>query len=203
MAGFVMEFFNANMTYTTWTYFVLVAAVFVIYYLVHKKVQWIVLLSGSGLFYYLASGRSRRICALFLLTIIVSYIGGIVLDRNRNKLLCALFLIVSIAPLLAVKGNVFIGKSLPGGGLKSLIVPLGLSFYSLQIYSYLFDVYKERIKPQRNFFKYCLYVSYFPQIMQGPIPRYAQLGGQLYEGHSFDPEQASRGLQLVIWGFFL
>ena len=138
-----------------------------------------------------------------MLTIIVSYIGGIVLDRNRNKLLCALFLIVSIAPLLAVKGNVFIGKSLPGGGLKSLIVPLGLSFYSLQIYSYLFDVYKERIKPQRNFFKYCLYVSYFPQIMQGPIPRYAQLGGQLYEGHSFDPEQASRGLQLVIWGFFL
>ena len=51
MAGFVMEFLNANMTYTTWTYFVLVAAVFVIYYLVPKKVQWIVLLSGSGLFY--------------------------------------------------------------------------------------------------------------------------------------------------------
>lgn len=203
MAGFVMEFFNANMTYTTWTYFVLVAAVFVIYYLVPKKVQWIALLSGSGLFYYLASGRSRRICALFLLTIIVSYIGGIVLGRNRNKLLCALFLIVSIAPLLAVKGNVFIGNRLPGGGLKSLIVPLGLSFYSLQIYSYLFDVYKERIKPQKNFFKYCLYVSYFPQIMQGPIPRYAQLGEQLYEGHSFDPDQASRGLQLVIWGFFL
>ena len=203
MAGFVMDFLAADMTYTTWTYFVLVAAVFVVYYLVPRKAQWIALLSGSGLFYYLASGKSKKICALFLLTIIVSYIGGIVLDRNRNKLLCVLFLTASTVPLLAVKGNAFLGRILPGGGLQSLIVPLGLSFYSLQIYAYLFDVYKGRIKPQKNFFKYCLYVSYFPQIMQGPIPRYEQLGKQLYEGHAFDPNLAARGFQLVIWGFFL
>ena len=203
MTSFLMDFLKTDMAYTTWTYFVLVAAVFAVYYILPRKTQWIVLLSGSGLFYYLASGRSKKICALFLLTIIVSYIGGTVLDRNRNKLLCALFLVASTAPLLAVKGNVFISRILHSRGLPSLIVPLGLSFYSLQIYSYLFDVYKERIKPQKNFFKYCLYVSYFPLIMQGPISRYEQLGEQLYEGHPFDPDRAAKGFQLVIWGFFL
>ena len=97
----------------------------------------------------------------------------------------------------------FIGRNLPGGGLKTLIVPLGLSFYSLQIYSYLFDVYEGKISPQRNFFKYFLFISYFPHIMQGPIPRYKDLKDQLFRGHSFDADRAVRGLQLVLWGFFL
>lgn len=203
MADFIIEFFNSNMTYTTWTYFVLVAVVLVSYYLFLRNTQWIVLLLGSGLFYYLATGRNWRICIFFILTIIFSYIGGLVIDRYRSKLLCAFLLIVSTAPLLAVKGNAFIGRLLFKEGPRSIVVPLGLSFYSLQIYSYLFDIYKERINPQRNFFKYSLYISYFPQIMQGPIPRYDQLGEQLYESHPFDPNQVIRGFQLVIWGFFL
>ena len=203
MVDFINDFMTANMSYTSWTYFVLVIFVFVLYYAVPKRAQWTVLLAGSTLFYYLAAGRDRKVCLVFVLTIAISYLGGLILEKNRSRILRAVFLIASIGPLLLVKGNVFIGRYLPGGGLKTLIVPLGLSFYSLQIYSYLFDVYEERVEPQRNFFKYFLFVSYFPHIMQGPIPRYKDLKEQLFSGHSFDADRAVRGLQLVVWGFFL
>lgn len=203
MVDFINDFMTANMSYTSWTYFVLVIFVFVLYYAVPKRAQWTVLLAGSTLFYYLAAGRDRKVCLVFVLTIAISYLGGLILEKNRSRILRAVFLITSIGPLLLVKGNVFIGRYLPGGGLKTLIVPLGLSFYSLQIYSYLFDVYEERVEPQRNFFKYFLFVSYFPHIMQGPIPRYKDLKEQLFSGHSFDADRAVRGLQLVVWGFFL
>ena len=203
MVDFINDFMTANMSYTSWTYFVLVIFVFVLYYAVPKRAQWTVLLAGSTLFYYLAAGRDRKVCLVFVLTIAISYLGGLILEKNRSRILRAVFLITSIGPLLLVKGNVFIGRYLPGGGLKTLIVPLGLSFYSLQIYSYLFDVYEGRVEPQRNFFKYFLFVSYFPHIMQGPIPRYKDLKEQLFGGHSFDADRAVRGLQLVVWGFFL
>ena len=203
MANFINDFLTNNMSYTSWTYFVLVLFIFILYYAVPKRAQWTVLLAGSTLFYYLAAGRDRKVCLVFVLTIAISYLGGLILEKNRSRILRAVFLITSIGPLLLVKGNVFIGRYLPGGGLKTLIVPLGLSFYSLQIYSYLFDVYEERVEPQRNFFKYFLFVSYFPHIMQGPIPRYKDLKEQLFSGHSFDADRAVRGLQLVVWGFFL
>lgn len=203
MVNFINDFLTGNMSYTSWTYFVLVIFLFVLYYAVPKRAQWAVLLAGSTLFYYLAAGSDRKVCLVFVLTIAISYIGGLILEKNKSRILRAVFLIASIGPLLLVKGNVFIGRYLPGGGLKSLIIPLGLSFYSLQIYSYLFDVYAERIEPQRNFFKYFLFVSYFPHIMQGPIPRYKDLKEQLFSGHSFDADRAVRGLQLVVWGFFL
>ena len=152
MVDFINDFMTANMSYTSWTYFVLVIFVFVLYYAVPKRAQWTVLLAGSTLFYYLAAGRDRKVCLVFVLTIAISYLGGLILEKNRSRILRAVFLIASIGPLLLVKGNVFIGRYLPGGGLKTLIVPLGLSFYSLQIYSYLFDVYEGRVEPQRNFF---------------------------------------------------
>ena len=203
MVDFINDFMTANMSYTSWTYFVLVIFVFVLYYAVPKRAQWTVLLAGSTLFYYLAAGRDRKVCLVFVLTIAISYLGGLILEKNRSRILRAVFLIASIGPLLLVKGNVFIGRYLPGGGLKTLIVPLGLSFYSLQIYSYLFDVYEERVEPQRNFAKYCLFISFFPQIIQGPIPRYKQLGGQLFGGNDFEYRNLVRGTQLIIWGFFL
>lgn len=203
MVDFINDFMTANMSYTSWTYFVLVIFVFVLYYAVPKRAQWTVLLAGSTLFYYLAAGRDRKVCLVFVLTIAISYLGGLILEKNRSRILRAVFLITSIGPLLLVKGNVFIGRYLPGGGLKTLIVPLGLSFYSLQIYSYLFDVYEERVEPQRNFAKYCLFISFFPQIIQGPIPRYKQLGGQLFGGNDFEYRNLVQGTQLIIWGFFL
>lgn len=84
----------------------------------------------------------------------------------------------------------------------SLLLPLGISFYTFQATSYLIDVYRSKYPPSNNIAKFALFVSFFPQIMQGPISRYNQLGPQLTAPHPFDYTQFKFGLQRVLWGYF-
>ena len=84
----------------------------------------------------------------------------------------------------------------------SLLMPLGISFYTFQSIAYLLDVYNGKLAPQRNPLRYALFVSFFPQLIQGPIARYDQLAGQLYEPHRFDFAALERGAMLMIWGLF-
>ncbi len=84
----------------------------------------------------------------------------------------------------------------------SLLLPMGISFYTFQSLSYLIDVYRGKYPPQRSLSRYALFVSFFPQMIQGPISRYDELSATLYGPHSFDPAQLSSGLQRVLWGYF-
>jgi len=84
----------------------------------------------------------------------------------------------------------------------SLILPLGISFYTFQSMGYLIDVYRTGIKPDRNIFKFALFVSFFPQLIQGPISRYSQLSKQLFEKHSFNIIRVKHGIMLILWGVF-
>lgn len=84
----------------------------------------------------------------------------------------------------------------------SVIVPLGIAFYTLQAVSYCVDVYKGKYAAEKNLAKYTLYMSYFPIIMQGPISRYNQLSVTLFEGHKFSFARMKSGLSLALWGFF-
>lgn len=84
----------------------------------------------------------------------------------------------------------------------SLILPLGISFYTFQALGYLIDCYWGKVKPQKNFFKFSLFLSFFPQIVQGPISRYDQIGEALIEGGDFDRKRVVRGGQLIVWGLF-
>ena len=90
------------------------------------------------------------------------------------------------------------GKKLPE---LNLFLPLGISYYTLQSIAYIVDVYREKIKPEQKFLPFMLYMSYFPQIVQGPIPRYRQLADQLYSGHTFDYQRFAFGVQLILWGW--
>ena len=92
-----------------------------------------------------------------------------------------------------------IGFSLPT---LKLLMPLGISFYTFQTMGYVVDVYREKTPAQRNPLKLLLFVSFFPQIIQGPISVYDQLAGQLFEGHSFDFTRFKHGCELILWGFF-
>ncbi|MCI7302407.1 MAG: MBOAT family O-acyltransferase [Clostridiales Family XIII bacterium] len=83
-----------------------------------------------------------------------------------------------------------------------ILIPLGISFYTFQSISYIIDVYRGTCKPDKNIAKFALFISFFPQIVQGPISRYNQLAGQLYEGHGFDYTRIKFGAQLILWGFF-
>ena len=82
------------------------------------------------------------------------------------------------------------------------LLPIGISFYTLQAISYLVDIYRGKVEPDRNLAKFMLFMSYFPQIVQGPIPRYKQLAQQLYDSHPFDYQRVTFGIQLMLWGFF-
>ena len=83
-----------------------------------------------------------------------------------------------------------------------LIIPLGISFYTFQTMGYLIDVYWEQYAPERNFFKLALFVSFFPQITQGPISNFSQLRDELFTPHAFSYTNYSRGFQRFLTGYF-
>lgn len=83
-----------------------------------------------------------------------------------------------------------------------LLMPMGLSFYTFQSIGYLLDVYLERGPVQKNFFKYMLFVSFFPQLIQGPISRYTDVADSMFAEHSFEWKQIKFGSERILWGFF-
>ena len=86
--------------------------------------------------------------------------------------------------------------------LVDMIVPMGISFYTFQTMGYIIDVYREKQAVQKNFFKLALFVSFFPQLVQGPISRYGDLSKTLYEPHRFERKTVSYGIMRVLWGYF-
>lgn len=106
------------------------------------------------------------------------------------------FFLSNISSLVSVFSG---GESLP---VVSLLVPMGISFYTFQAVGYLVDVYRGTIRAEKNLFRFALFVSFFPQLVQGPISRYSDLSESLYEEHKFDSRNIAYGLQRILWGFF-
>lgn len=130
-------------------------------------------------------------------------------QNRRCRLLLALTLVLNVGCLCLFKYSGFLLTQLdalfPNRGLPTslgLIAPLGISFYTFQSIGYLVDVYWEKTEAQRNPAKMLLFVSFFPQITQGPISEYNQLAPQLFSEHRFRYENLSGGVQRMIWGFF-
>lgn len=84
-----------------------------------------------------------------------------------------------------------------------ILFPAGISFYTFQALIYTIDVYREKIHAEKSFVKYALFVSFFPQLVAGPIERSGNLLKQLSIRHKFDFETARDGFFLMLWGFFL
>ncbi len=87
-------------------------------------------------------------------------------------------------------------------GLLGIIVPMGISFYTFQSMGYLIDVYRGVVPAERNFFRLALFVSFFPQLIQGPISRFGDLSQTLFSEHPFEGKTLCLGLQRVLWGYF-
>ena len=133
--------------------------------------------------------------------------------KRRKKLIVALLLVIIFGILAVIKYHtfaieninavigVFTGKydTIPT---FKLLLPLGISFYTFQSAGYIIDVYRDKYECCNNIFKFALFVSFFPQIMQGPIGRYDRLSPQFNEPHYFSLENTEYGLQLMLWGFF-
>lgn len=155
----------------------------------------------------------RPLYAFILLWVtVVTYFGAIIVDakKQKGKPICWLFSVGAIIPLLVFKYwnflsdniNVLLPKavSLPG---LNWAIPIGISFFTFQAVGYLIDVYKQKISAEKNFLDYALFVSFFPQIMSGPISRASDLLPQIKSKRTFDYDQAVQGLKMLLWGMFL
>ncbi len=129
--------------------------------------------------------------------------------RNK-KLICAAVLVLNFGILAFLKYYNFFADSLNvilkhfGGKIPNLglFLPLGISFYTFQSMGYIIDIYRKKYKAERNPAKFLLFVSFFPQIVQGPISFYSNLASQLYEGNKLKFENFKQGVLLITWGFF-
>ena len=189
-------------------YFLFPAA-FIAYFIIPNRV-WknIVLLAVSLLFY---SWGEPRLVLLMAGASLVAYIGGLVMDwaarRERpglKRAACAAVTVLLLSNLFVFKYLNFVGDNLnrlPGVSLSlpAITLPIGISFYTFQILSYVIDLYRGRVGVQRNFFYLTLYVSFFPQLIAGPIVRYQTVESEI-RSRKETVEDAAAGARRFIIG---
>ncbi len=191
-----------QMTYTAFGFYLFLVIALLIYYTVPLRIRWVILLSASGAFYLIAY---RTGWWIVLLSALLSYGAGLLLQhctRYRRLLFGSTVILVALPWFFMKNGDFLLGLvfHMPP---VFWIVPLGISFYTLQILAYLADLYQGKIQAEKNPAKYMLFLCFFPQMIQGPIPRYGELFPQLVKGHRFDEACFVKGCQLLLWGFFL
>lgn len=226
------------MTLTSLSFYLLVLALLVLYYLVPKRFQWVVLLIGSYAFYAFVC---LRYMGFIVITTLTTYFGARGMDamtahmeqtvaahkqdwereerkaykkrcKSRRKALMIAILLLNFGILAVLKYYNFFAESMEtlfasvgltvSLGHIGLLLPLGISFYTFQSMGYVLDVYREKVPAERNVGKLALFVSFFPQIIQGPIGVYDQLAHQLYAEHRYSFDNIRFGAQLILWGFF-
>ena len=170
------------------------------------------LLLAASLFFY--GSFNWAFLVLLVAVIGASYAGALSLTRwpeARWQLPVWVFVIMS--PLLtykyvlvwaeAVTESVIPVSALYFGGWGSVLIPVGLSFFTFQCLGYLFDVSRKAIAAERDFVLFCLFIAFFPQLLAGPIERFSRLAGQLREAARPKPDMVLDGLLLLAWGLFL
>ncbi len=191
------------MSYLSLAFFILLGLVMLLYYVLPKKAQWIILLAGSLCFYLFASYAALPV--LILETLAIFFLAQAMEKSSWKKGYAAgmiILLIVVLGILMYVPGitGSLFGKT--GGIVGKLIAPLGISYYTLMMISYVVDLYRENIKAETNFARLLLFALFFPAITQGPINRYAPLSVQFKTEHFFDRKEVFAGLVRFGYGAF-
>ena len=204
------------MNFYTFTFAIFLLISLFIYYIAPKRFQWIVLLIANTVFY--AFTGIGNIAFILLSSLITFYSSKIINDlnqslknkktelskedfkiektktQNKKRLILILMLILNVGILIYLKyWRILIGS-------KTLLLPLGISYYTLTTIGYFMDIYNSKYDRETNFFKYFVFVSFFPQLILGPIVRYNQSGFQLREEHNFDFENIKHGFMLILYG---
>jgi len=193
------------MTFTSFSFYIFLVVLLILYYILPVKFRWYSLLAGSIAFYWLISEKSFVKLVMLMGAASLCWLLTICMKKyeNHKKALLILNLLLIAVPLLIIKEAPIVDRIINMENNGWWIIPVGIAFYSMQLIAYVVDVYKGKIEPQKNLLRFILFASFFPQIIQGPIPRYEQLSDQLMEGHRFDEKQFVKGFMLIIWGFFL
>lgn len=177
----------------------------VLNFIVPRKYRWIPLLIAS---YYFYMTWNAELFFLILFTTAVSYASGILIEKKprRKKLWMIISVVASLSVLFFFKYYNFLAGTVDdffGADFTlNLILPVGISFYTFQTLSYSIDVYRGDIKAEPNFFYYALFVSFFPQLVAGPIERPDNLVPQLHAEHKFNADDLYIGAKRMLAGFF-
>jgi len=187
--------------------------VIIIYFSLPHRFRWFLLLISS---YYFYMSWKAEYAILILISTVIDYFAAIAMSKHKEKKKRIKYLLLSIfanlGMLFAFKYFNFFSDStrllleqftitLQPMTLKVLL-PVGISFYTFQTLSYTIEVYRGKIKPERHFGIFAVYVSFFPQLVAGPIERAQNLLHQFYKKQSFDYIRVTDGLKLMLWGFF-
>jgi alginate O-acetyltransferase complex protein AlgI len=202
------------MLFNSLTFLVFVAIFFPAYFVLHGRARLWLILVASYIFY---GWWNWRFLGLIGLSTVMDYSIGRLIDRQTNKANRKSLLIVSVAVNLGFLGifkyfNFFadsfavLAQSVgitPSWTTLHIVLPVGISFYTFQTLSYTIDVYRGACPVERNFLRFACFVAVFPQLIAGPIVRAAHFLPQLRVDHRFDTERVLRGLELIVWGYFL
>jgi len=191
-------------------FFVVVVAV---YWRLSHRHRTYLLLAGSYFFY---GCWDWRFLSLLLISTIVDYNTGLLIAKSEAQSVRRRWLAVSMIVNLGLLGvfkyfNFFVGslhEVLLATGVKhsvpvlSIILPVGISFYTFQTMSYTLDIYRGKMQPTRDFLNFALFVSFFPQLVAGPVERAASLLPQMSAEKTFSTRACASGIELMAWGFF-
>ncbi len=188
--------------------------VFILYWFVFNKnlrLQNFLLLVASYVFY---GWWDWRFLSLILFSTIVDYLVGININKkgSNRKLLLWVSLLVNLGFLGVFKYyNFFVDNFVQAfsffgsdikAGILNIILPVGISFYTFQTMSYSIDVYRRKLEPTKDFVAFAAFVSFFPQLVAGPIERATNLLPQFYKKRHFDYDKATDGMRQILWGLF-
>lgn len=204
------------MSFNSFEYLLFLPSVFLLYWLVFKgrSAQNRLIVIASYLFY---GAWDWRCLFLILLTSVCSYASGLLMGKYegsnlKRKMLSLSNIILNLGILCYFKYFNFFGGGfaalLNGIGIQvdwvtmEIILPVGISFYTFQALSYTIDVYSGRIKPTNDFVAFLAYISFFPQLVAGPIERATNLLPQFLYDRRFDYASAVDGMRRILWGLF-
>ena len=196
------------MLFNTYQFLFFFPAFLLVHFLLKEEHRYLWILLCSLFFY--ACWNPLHLIYLFY-CIVVSYTAGLLLEKRKQKPLLALFVLLDALPLLVFKYAYFVAENLArllrldlsATSFPRFLLPVGISFYTFQTLSYIVDVYRDDVENERSFLYYALFVSFFPQLVAGPIEHSKALLPQLRKKRPFDYDQFREGMLLMGWGMFL
>lgn len=210
------------MLFNSFKFLIFFPIVVFLYYIVPGKLKktWLLLAS-----YYFYMCWNAKYVVLILFSTVATYVSGILIERckrtdsniitqtRKKKLIVIICIVVNLLILCYFKYLSFFFNTISSvlGLIKidfvaptiDVLLPVGISFYTFQALGYIIDVYRDEIYAEKNFITYALFVSFFPQLVAGPIERSKNLIRQVSINHKFDYEMTKEGILLMIWGYFL
>ena len=205
------------MLFNSFEFLLFLPIVFLLYWFVFKRLKWLKPFFGRCQLCVLWLVGTGRFLILIALTTLFSYVSGRLIARyegqqKRQKALSAINIVLNLSILGVFKYYNFFAENFAAlfGNIGwqidwvtlDILLPVGISFYTFQALSYSIDVYQKKLPVCKDIIAFFAYISFFPQLVAGPIERATNLLPQFYKSHTFNYAQAVDGCRQILWGFF-